>query len=111
LIILAQSTLCSYWVIKIAEDMNGDGRFTISDVGLWTKYFFFFPGDSLIVFLTMNFPTFTEFVEVGPNWCHGVLSGVFGVFVWGFCLLIGLGLLSTLREILDKWAPIKHKPY
>ena len=106
--------MCSYWAIKLAEDMNGDGRFTISDIGLWIKYLFFFPVDYLIGFFITKFPTFTEFIELGPNWCHAFPSGVFGIFTWGFCFpigpVIGLGLFLMFDESLHKWATIKDKP-
>jgi len=102
--------MCSYWTIKLAEDMNGDGQFTIRDIGLWIKYFFYLPGDFLVGQIVINFPGFSRFFEINATWCHGFLSGLFGFFVWGFCLLIVVGLLVTIGEALDKWAPIKDKP-
>lgn len=102
--------MCSYWVLTLAEDMNRDGHFTISDVGLWIKYFFYLPGDFLVGQIVNKVPWFSQFFEINDTWCHGFLSGLFGFFVWGFCLLIAVGLLLSIKEALDKWAPVKDKP-
>jgi hypothetical protein len=87
--------------------MNRDGRFTVSDVGLWITYFLFLPGDYFIGFAINSLPDFTEFFEISFNRCHGTLSDVFGLLIWGFCCLIGLGVGSRLQEA---WTLIKNKP-
>jgi hypothetical protein len=102
--------MCSYWVIKLAEDMNGDGRFTVSDVGLWIEYFFFLPGDFLVGQMVIKVPRFSQFFEINDTWCHGFLSGLFGLFFLGYRFFIVLGLLGMILEALDKWAPVKDKP-
>jgi len=80
--------MCSYWAIKLVGDMNGDGYFTISDIGLWVKYFFYLPGDFLVGIIVLNYPRFSRFFEIDVSWCHDFLSGLTGFVFWGLCFLM-----------------------
>ena len=50
----------------IAIDLNCDGAFTISDVWLWLKWWFFMPGDGLLWAL-MQWPEASTFLELSPE--------------------------------------------
>jgi len=45
-------------------DVNSDGRFTVTDVGLWLQILFFLPGDTLIWLSLEYAPEITQFFEV-----------------------------------------------
>ena len=63
-------------------DMNYDGIVTISDVWLWFKWLYFYPGD-LLLLLTMEFlPSFSAFLEISPENFGGTFSGIIGFFIW-----------------------------
>ena len=64
-----------------ALDMNGDGIFTIDDVWLMVKYFYFAPGD-LVIFAHMADPDLPTLVEVDASWLYGWTSGVISALVW-----------------------------
>lgn len=102
--------MCSHWIVKLAKDMNGDGYFTISDVGMCFKYLFFLPGDYLIGLIIIYFSTFAKFFEVNPDWCHGFLAGLAGFAFWAFCFIMLIGFVGVIYEELHKWFPSKQQP-
>jgi hypothetical protein len=63
-------------------DANGDGQITISDVGLWIGYFFFIPGDVLLLSIMRWLPGFAAFMEMTPKLIYGWWSGIISGFVW-----------------------------
>ena len=68
-------------------DMNRDGAVTISDVGLWIKWLFFYPGDILIGGIGPS--KIGTFLELTPASFGGLGSGVLSVLGWvlGFVIL------------------------
>src|SRR5882724_2376198 len=48
------------------QDINGDGKVTISDVDGWVKWLFFYPGDSLIHVLLKKNVEAAGFFELTP---------------------------------------------
>ena len=83
------------WFIE--KDMNCDGAFTISDIGLWLKWVFFLPGDGAL-WLLLQRPGLANFLELSPasysGWGTGLASGV----LW---LLLAMGLWDTLIDWLN----------
>lgn len=59
----------------IAQDMNCDGVFTISDVGQWCVWVFFLPGDGLF-WLIMQYPKIATFLELTPTAYSGWIEVV-----------------------------------
>ncbi|MCY1427556.1 hypothetical protein D9M71_434060 [compost metagenome] len=69
-------------------DMNHSGSITIGDIWLWCDWLFYYPGDTLILFLINHAPPkFIQFFEItynsygGPF--SGVISGVVFLFIFG----------------------------
>lgn len=101
--------MCSYWATKLAEDMNGDGRFTVSDIGLWINYLFYLPGDFLVGQIVINFRGFSRFFEIDASWCHGFLAGLVGFAFWAFCFILLIGFVVVIYEEFHKWFPSKQQ--
>ena len=80
----------------IARDMNCDGVFTISDVGLWLKWTFFLPGDGLL-WAVMQLSEVAIFLELTPNAYSGWFPGVVSAIAW----LVALGIWAAIAEIFD----------
>lgn len=68
-------------------DMNYSGAITISDVWMWFKWLFFYPGDGVVYFLLHGIPRLGQFLEINYDSYGGVLSGIISFFVW-ICALI-----------------------
>ncbi len=64
------------------SDMNYSGTITISDVWLWFKWLYFYPGDGVVYFLINKAPVAGQFLEITYNNYGGTLSGIISVFVW-----------------------------
>ena len=63
-------------------DMNYSGSITISDVWLWFKWLYFYPGDGVVCFLLNIVPGFGQFLEITYDSYGGTLSGIISGFVW-----------------------------
>ena len=77
---------------SLVWDGNADGRFTVTDVGLWLQTLFFLPGDTLIWFSLRYAPEITQFFEVDAAQYGSTFSALLSVFVW---LGIAVLLLTT----------------
>ncbi len=79
-------------------DMTGDGITTISDVGAWVEWLFFYPGD--FIFSLVIDRRLGRFFEIDPTiyggWLSGILSGLVWILVW----LMALGMLSERQDEL-----------
>ena len=69
-----------HWVPVV--DMNLDGVFSISDVGLWFTWFYFLPGDFLVWFFIKAAPFIGTFFEMNIESYGGVFSGIFSLIIW-----------------------------
>ena len=81
----------------IDKDMNCDGLFTISDVGLWAEWAFFLPGDGLLWAVMQSQPLAT-FLELTPAVYSGWFSGIVSAIIW---LIAWLVLLAVLEGKID----------
>jgi len=93
-------------------DMNFDGHVTISDVWLWVKWLYFYPGD-LLLSIIIGTP-FGRFFEVSPNNFGGFLSFLLSLPIWVVILAaLGRALIFTFddeyRYDLLARAKEKHK--
>lgn len=67
-------------------DMNWDGVVTISDIWLWFKWLYFYPGDGLL-HIIISWPSVATFFELSVNDFGGGFSGVISFIVWGSILV------------------------
>ncbi len=87
------------WVFK--ADMNIDGTFTISDIYLFLKSLYFYPGDYLIRFLSNN--DVGKFLEISIQDYGGFMSGFFSFFAWAYFLFLLYALFKEVSsKLLDK---------
>lgn len=80
------------WVF--IADMNYSGSITISDVWLWIKWLYFYPGDGFVYFILNVVPDLGHFFEITYSSYGGVLSGVFSFFSWLAALVIIVEMLE-----------------
>lgn len=83
-------------------DMNGDQRFTITDLGIWAAKVFFLPGDWMIWKLVTAAPGLARFLELSPADYGGLLSNVLSVLFWLLVLLACYLLWRFVRAVDDK---------
>ena len=70
-------------------DMNGSGAVTISDVWLWFKWLFFYPGDFVISLIIEHAPGFARFFEMSYKSSYsGALSGMLSALFWVTVVLV-----------------------
>lgn len=79
---------------SFVADMNYSGSITISDVWLWFKWLYFYPGDGFIYFLINGVSDIGRFLEITYSDYGGMLSGVVSFIVW----VVGLGILGALAD-------------
>ncbi|TLF45098.1 hypothetical protein FEI13_18445 [Halomonas urmiana] len=77
-------------------DMNYSGSVTISDIWLWFKWLYFYPGDGFVYFLVNKAASIGHFFEITYSSYGGVLSGVVSFFVWVFVLSV-IGAISDAQ--------------
>jgi hypothetical protein len=77
-------------------DMNGDGRVTISDVWLWFKWLYFYPGDGLIYL--MGNTKLGNFLELSANSYGGFWSGVVSFLLWWIGFLLVVSVPAQMEE-------------
>lgn len=70
-------------------DMNGDGRFTISDIGKLIAWVFYAPGDALLLGIMLKAADFAAFLELTPKYLYGGWSFFISLVVWW----VGLGTI------------------
>jgi len=73
-------------------DMSRDGAITISDVWLWVKWVFFYPGDVLVYLFMSETPRISQFLELSRFSYGSNGSGVISAFAW----LILLGAVLNM---------------
>lgn len=78
---------------SFVADMNYDGTVTISDIWLWFKWIYFYPGDGVVYFLVNKAPDIGRFLEMTYSSYGGLFSGVISFFVWLIALAI-IGIAS-----------------
>lgn len=72
--------------------MNADGAVTISDVGLWLKWLYFWPGDTTVQLVG---PTaIGRFLEISEASYGGLGSGIVSLIAWSAVI----SLLSVLDQ-------------
>jgi DNA-binding MarR family transcriptional regulator len=70
-------------------DVNNDGSFTVTDLGLWLHHAFFLPGDWLIWMMLRYTPEVGRFLEVDSGEYGSTVSALLSVFSWlGIIVLI-----------------------
>lgn len=83
------------------SDMNCDGAVTISDVTLWTKWLYFYPGDLLVMLIVRETPNVARFFEItDADYGKLVSFAVSGLF-WLLCVTCAAVLKETVSKTVS----------
>lgn len=63
-------------------DMNSSGSISISDILLWFKWLYFYPGDYIFFAMMEVFPNVGNFFEISCDSYGGLASGIISFVVW-----------------------------
>lgn len=63
-------------------DVNRDGDFTVTDLGLWLQHAFFLPGDWIIWMMLRYAPGIGRFLEVDAGAYGSTVAALLSVFAW-----------------------------
>lgn len=75
-------------------DINYSGSVTISDVFLWLKWLYCYPGDLCLLALMKWFPGVANFLEISALSYGETLSSVLSAIIW----VIGIGIVSIISR-------------
>lgn len=78
---------------SFVADMNYSGSVTISDIWLWFKWIYFYPGDGAVYFFVNKAPDIGRFLEMTYSDYGGLFSGVISFFLWLIALAV-IGMAS-----------------
>ena len=67
---------------SFVADMNYSGSVTISDIWLWFKWIYFYPGDGVVYFIVNKATDISHFLEMTYSDYGGIFSGFISFFVW-----------------------------
>jgi hypothetical protein len=89
-------------------DANGDGIFTIADIGLWLSFVFRLPAKAVL--LAIDGTTAGKFFEVDCATGSGWGAATFCFFVWLFVFLIIAGMKEAVSQDLKARRDRLHAP-
>jgi len=82
-------------------DLNGDGQFTIRDVGEWFIAVLTYPGDAALSLLMRHAPAFSQFLEIGNDDLGGTLSLCLSALFW-LTTVMALGIAINVIRNIDR---------
>ncbi len=94
---------------KFVADMNFNGNVTISDVWLWCKWLYFYPGDWLLGLMIHKIPLYANSLELSYDDYGGFLSGVISFFVYSSLLWLLIKTIEEIKEDFDRWRANRKK--
>ncbi len=86
---------------SFVADMNYSDSITISDVWLWFKWLYFYPGDGLFYFMIHKKPPIAVFFEITFNSYGGLFSGIVSFICWFILLTIWLVAVGEADDRAD----------
>ena len=103
----------SLWV-RLGADVNGDGRFTVSDVGSWALDVLILPGNLFVYVLINHAPRIAAFLELGSEDYGGVVAIWAAILIWLATIIVAGSLLGAIRDfdrkltswLLGRWAEL-----
>lgn len=82
---------------EFIADMNFSGSVTISDVWLWIKWLFFYPGDIAVSSSINHAQDVSNFFEITYDNYGGILSGLISFWFWCLVGFIWYQVLEVLN--------------
>lgn len=81
---------------SFVADMNYSGSVTVTDVGLWIQWLFFYPGDIVINIMTNFLPQASDLLGISLHTYGGLISFVLSCFLWWVMLRVVFNNLTPL---------------
>ena len=91
---------------RFGADINGDGRFTIADLGSGLQEILLLPGDAFIYVMINHASGVAGFFDLGVEDYSGVVSIWASVLIWLAAIFVAGSLLNAIREFdrrLTSW--------
>lgn len=106
----------SLWV-RLGADVDGDGRFTVSDLGSLALDILILPGDAFLYLLINHLPGIAEFFELGTEDYGGVPAIGAAIVIWLAAIIAAGALLNAIRDfdrkltswVLGRWEEIRRR--
>jgi hypothetical protein len=96
---------------EFAADMNQNGLVTVTDVWLWIKWGYFWPGDGLI-WLAINYtPGLAKFLELSPGKYSGPLSLFLSFPMWVVFLVLFFLTWNLVNSLGARAAEALKRPF
>lgn len=96
---------------EFTADMNGDLAVTISDVWLWIKWLYFYPGDSLVATILKGLPSVAAFFEMSESSYGGAFAGIVSIPLWFLMLFMVFSRDMWVAEDYDPSKPFWKRAY
>lgn len=100
--------------MTFAQDINGDGRFDVTDVRLWIVHAFFVPGDEAVWLLSSHAPKLASFLGLGTANDGSLFSGVVSAVFWIAGLVLVRTVYCFLRDLdraLTQWVTNGYRAF
>ncbi|MGD8340619.1 MAG: hypothetical protein PVH89_07535, partial [Gammaproteobacteria bacterium] len=88
----------SIWA-RLGADINGDGTFTIADLGPWLLDILVIPGDALIYLVITYAPELAEFLELTTEDYGGGVSIWASIVIWLAALILAGTIVNAILAL------------
>ena len=92
-------------------DMNQNGLVTVSDLWLWIKWAYFWPGDALIYLAILHTPSLAEFFELSAAKYGGPLSLFLSFPMWIIFLVVFIVTFRMMIRLGARAAEALKRPF
>jgi hypothetical protein len=96
---------------EFVSDMNRNGMVTVSDVWLWIKWAYFWPGDGLIWLAITYTPDLAKFLELSPGKYSGPLSLFLSFPMWVVFLVLFFLSWNLMNRLGARAADALKRPF
>jgi len=96
---------------EFVADMNRSGVVTVSDVWLWVKWLYFWPGDGLIYLAVTQAPDLAKFFELSASKFGGPLSLFLSFPVWILFLVLCFLAWHMMKRTGERAAQALMRPF
>jgi hypothetical protein len=96
---------------EFIADMNLSGTVTVSDVWLWVKWLYFWPGDGLIYLAITRAPDLAKFFELSASKFGGPLSLFMSFPVWVAFLILMFLTWNMMNRLGRRAAEALMRPF
>ena len=96
---------------QFVADMNRNGMLTMSDVWLWVKWAYFWPGDGLIYLAITKTPGLAVFFELSYSKFGGPLSLFLSFPIWVIFLVLMFLTWNLMNRLGQRAAEALQRPF